>query len=155
MSSADGPYGASDPGASIEVVAARPVLAFPLRWLAPGFTIDGGEPRPGRWGRSTVSVLPGVHHVEVWAGARRPVGRAATSVQVMPGCVTEVVWHPPVWGVGSGRIHATTRLATVDVRQPAGWYDDPSGRWEQRWWDGTAWTNHVQRGGQVVHDVGP
>jgi hypothetical protein len=27
---------------------------------------------------------------------------------------------------------------------PAGWYTDPSGQEQQRWWDGAAWTEHVQ-----------
>lgn len=27
---------------------------------------------------------------------------------------------------------------------PAGWYNDPQGQAEQRWWDGTAWTEHTQ-----------
>ncbi len=31
---------------------------------------------------------------------------------------------------------------------PAGWYPDPSGRFEQRYWDGAAWTEHVVSGGQ-------
>jgi hypothetical protein len=26
---------------------------------------------------------------------------------------------------------------------PEGWYSDPLGDGEQRWWDGTAWTAHV------------
>jgi len=29
---------------------------------------------------------------------------------------------------------------------PAGWYDDPSGSPRQRWYDGTAWTDHYQTG---------
>lgn len=28
---------------------------------------------------------------------------------------------------------------------PAGWYDDPEGA-GQRWWDGSAWTEHRQQG---------
>jgi hypothetical protein len=31
---------------------------------------------------------------------------------------------------------------------PFGWYPDPSGRHEQRYWDGTRWTEHVRDGGQ-------
>ncbi|HEV3451791.1 MAG TPA: DUF2510 domain-containing protein [Acidimicrobiia bacterium] len=27
--------------------------------------------------------------------------------------------------------------------QPAGWYFDPMGRADQRYWDGNAWTDHV------------
>ncbi len=35
---------------------------------------------------------------------------------------------------------------------PAGWYADPSGRYELRYWDGAAWTEHVARGGQQHTD---
>ncbi len=35
---------------------------------------------------------------------------------------------------------------------PAGWYADPSGRFELRYWDGAAWTEHVARGGQQFTD---
>jgi hypothetical protein len=30
---------------------------------------------------------------------------------------------------------------------PAGWYPDPTGRTNQRYWDGTTWTDHVARAG--------
>ncbi len=38
------------------------------------------------------------------------------------------------------------------------WYDDPRGRYEQRWHDGEKWTAHVASGGQTMTDpfgVGP
>lgn len=35
---------------------------------------------------------------------------------------------------------------------PPGWHEDPSGRFEYRWWDGENWTDQAARGGQVVHD---
>lgn len=35
---------------------------------------------------------------------------------------------------------------------PAGWYADPSGRYELRYWDGGKWTEHVARGGQQYTD---
>lgn len=35
---------------------------------------------------------------------------------------------------------------------PAGWYADPSGRFELRYWDGSAWTEHVSRAGQQFTD---
>jgi Protein of unknown function (DUF2510) len=38
------------------------------------------------------------------------------------------------------------------VTTPAGWYPDPSTRFEMRYWDGTAWTEHVSRQGQQYTD---
>lgn len=35
---------------------------------------------------------------------------------------------------------------------PAGWYADPSGRFELRYWDANAWTEHVSRAGQQFTD---
>jgi hypothetical protein len=34
-----------------------------------------------------------------------------------------------------------------EVSVPAGWYPDPTGRHERRYWDGAAWTDHVVSGG--------
>lgn len=42
--------------------------------------------------------------------------------------------------------------APVESTVPAGWYADPSGRYELRYWDGTAWTEHVSRAGQQFTD---
>jgi hypothetical protein len=35
---------------------------------------------------------------------------------------------------------------------PAGWYADPAGRYELRYWDGSQWTEHVSRAGQQYTD---
>ncbi|MGZ4805095.1 MAG: DUF2510 domain-containing protein [Ilumatobacteraceae bacterium] len=35
---------------------------------------------------------------------------------------------------------------------PAGWYADPAGRFELRYWDGGTWTEHVSRAGQQFTD---
>ena len=37
---------------------------------------------------------------------------------------------------------------------PAGWYPDPTRRYEQRYWDGTGWTDNVARNGQQFRDGG-
>jgi len=42
--------------------------------------------------------------------------------------------------------------AAVESAVPAGWYADPSGRYELRYWDGNAWTEHVSRAGQQFTD---
>ena len=37
---------------------------------------------------------------------------------------------------------------------PANWYDDPTGRHQHRYWDGTAWTSHVSDDGiQATDDI--
>ncbi len=36
---------------------------------------------------------------------------------------------------------------------PAGWYADPAGRFELRYWDGGTWTEHVSRAGQQYTDA--
>lgn len=47
-------------------------------------------------------------------------------------------------------------LASADVANgnPPRWLPDPQGIWEQRYWDGSRWTEHVASGGQVaVHPL--
>ncbi len=43
----------------------------------------------------------------------------------------------------------TTRTPTT----PAGWYPDPTRRFDQRYWDGTGWTDNVVRNGQQSRDL--
>jgi hypothetical protein len=59
------------------------------------------------------------------------------------------------WGTAAA---ATTPSAPSQPAQPAtpsvpaGWYHDPAGRYELRYWDGSAWTEHVSRAGQQYTD---
>ena len=45
-----------------------------------------------------------------------------------------------------------TQVQSAVPTTPAGWYPDPSGRFEMRYWDGNGWTEHVARGGQQFTD---
>ena len=81
--------------------------------------------------------------------------------------VAPVVEEPAGWGVAestptpeptpvspievSAPVVAAPAPAPV-VTTPAGWYPDPSARFEMRYWDGTAWTEHVSRQGQQFTD---
>ncbi|MBU6241920.1 MAG: DUF2510 domain-containing protein [Acidobacteria bacterium] len=48
---------------------------------------------------------------------------------------------------------ATSTASSVgDAVAPAAWYPDPSGRYELRYWNGSAWTEHVSRNGQQFTD---
>jgi len=45
-----------------------------------------------------------------------------------------------------------TEVQSAVPTTPAGWYPDPSSRFEMRYWDGNGWTEHVARGGQQFTD---
>ena len=47
---------------------------------------------------------------------------------------------------------ASTASSVGDATAPAAWYPDPSGRYELRYWNGSAWTEHVSRNGQQFTD---
>jgi len=59
--------------------------------------------------------------------------------------------------------HATAPItpAPVPVVQQvaqaaqAGWYGDPLGRYEHRYWDGGCWTQHVATAGAIGVDSAP
>ena len=42
---------------------------------------------------------------------------------------------------------AQTGATSGGQAAPANWYKDPSGRFELRYWNGSAWTEHVATGG--------
>jgi hypothetical protein len=62
------------------------------------------------------------------------------------------------WSAGAATSEATpepaaeSAPATSVAAAPAGWYADPSGRYELRYWDGSQWTEHVSRSGQQFTD---
>ncbi len=62
------------------------------------------------------------------------------------------------WGSGAAPAAAAAAAAPTSPAQPAtpsvpaGWYPDPAGRFELRYWDGSAWTEHVSRAGQQYTD---
>jgi hypothetical protein len=43
-------------------------------------------------------------------------------------------------------------MTTTAAQPPAEWYPDPSGRNERRYWDGSAWTDHVYANGKQFTD---
>jgi hypothetical protein len=47
---------------------------------------------------------------------------------------------------------AAPAAAAATPAVPAGWYADPAGRFELRYWDGATWTEHVSRAGQQYTD---
>jgi hypothetical protein len=45
-----------------------------------------------------------------------------------------------------------TAATPTTFAAPANWYKDPSGRFELRYWNGSAWTEHVATGGKQSTD---
>jgi hypothetical protein len=39
-----------------------------------------------------------------------------------------------------------------DAPPPPGWYPDPTGRQDHRWWDGATWTDHASKSGVAMLD---
>jgi hypothetical protein len=59
----------------------------------------------------------------------------------------------PAATVASSTVGTTSTASSVgDAVAPAAWYPDPSGRYELRYWNGSAWTEHVSRNGQQFTD---
>lgn len=58
----------------------------------------------------------------------------------------------PVADAGAAATATTTATDAATPAVAAGWYADPSTRFELRYWDGSQWTEHVSRGGQQYTD---
>ncbi len=72
-------------------------------------------------------------------------GRTTTSVGV-PG--TGVSWQK----VECTRDDRPRPKLLPKPSPPSGWYPDPTGRLDERWWDGASWTAQARRGSNVVQD---
>ena len=99
-----------------------------------------------------------------WSPEPEPVPAAVAPVIE---AVAPVIEEPAGWGVAEStptpeptpvspiEVSAPAAAAPAPapvVTTPAGWYPDPSARFEMRYWDGTAWTEHVSRQGQQFTD---
>jgi hypothetical protein len=57
-------------------------------------------------------------------------------------------------GQGPDRWPPNDDVGPVEPAPMAGWYPDPSGRHELRYWDGKGWTSHVRDGASQSTDAG-
>jgi len=167
-------------GEGWEVVAIVPTggdtTAF-LRRAADGSSGMGADAMAGVSSGVSATMMAPVAEVAP-AIAREP----AATYEPAPRPTPEPVNEPAGWAVAPGPtpaaapMPATTAAATVigggdtyapsppatpassvpeaaQPTTPAGWYHDPSGRYELRYWDGSQWTEHVARGGQQFTDA--
>ena len=71
--------------------------------------------------------------------------RAAVTAEVSTPSVVSTPATSATWS-------STTASSVGDAAAPANWYPDPAGRFELRYWNGSAWTEHVSRNGQQSID---
>lgn len=79
------------------------------------------------------------------SGATEPAGWATA-----PAASNQAASTPAAASVTT-TLSATAATSSA-ASTPSGWYHDPSGRFELRYWDGSGWTEHVARGGQQFTD---
>ena len=89
--------------------------------------------------------------------ATRPAPRQPTSTESPPAGPGGTDAAAPPRGSGSGGAsgNGSTAAANGHTGIPAGWLVDPSGKHQQRYWSGTAWTEHVADDGVPGLDPPP
>jgi hypothetical protein len=81
-----------------------------------------------------------------WGVAPEPAATTSAAASYMP--TVAAVEPAPVEPTPVEPTPAAAPTPSV----PAGWYADPAGRFELRYWDGGTWTEHVSRAGQQYTD---
>jgi hypothetical protein len=113
-------------------------------------------------GWTVVSIVPAAQSIVAYLS--RPSGSTSTataaavtsSASLTPEPASASATPSPSPSVSPSPTAATPTTPVVDASPapavPSGWYADPSGRFEIRYWDGESWTEHVSRGGQQSTD---
>ena len=140
----------------------RPRLAAVERqgtgeWQSGGWPGQPGlptEPPPGQPPLWTTQPYPPPHESHEGATSPPAAGPEASAPPPYPGG-----GPPPYPATTAAPPYPTTAAFPAGPPQtsapPFGWYPDPSSRHEQRYWDGTRWTDHVADGGQQSDDPLP
>ena len=123
--------GGNGPGMGASQAATEPVDE-PGGWAV--------SPEPATSGSTSEATLP-----SYGTGATS----AGSSSTESPG--TESATAAVDTGASAG-VAAQSTAASTAAAAPAGWYADPSSRYELRYWDGSQWTEHVSRAGQQFTD---
>ena len=81
--------------------------------------------------------------------ASTPATAAATSATWSS---TTASTAPVSTPVVTSPVNTSVASSVGDAAAPANWYPDTAGRFELRYWNGSAWTEHVSRNGQQSID---
>jgi hypothetical protein len=112
----------------------KPAVAEPSGWaIAPEPATPAPEPAAEPAAPSQPSIAP------------TPTPAAMTPAAAGPAAMAPTAAAAPAAA-------APAAAATPAPAVPAGWYADPAGRFELRYWDGSTWSEHVSRAGQQFTD---
>ncbi len=113
-------------------------------------------------GWEVVAIVPAGTNVTAYlsreAGAQSAASNAATAASTTAATAASTTAGSAAdqWTQTSEPAAAVAQTAqpaaTTESSAPAGWYADPAGRYELRYWDGGQWTEHVSRAGQQYTD---
>lgn len=133
-------------------------MNFMLGVVQTRLRFDNGPAVTWPWGTSLWWLPPGEHLVECsfpW-GFYKQAGLRTVTVDLRHTQVLHLDYEAPrwflggkgTWTVGSYRT-APPVPAALDhaALPPTGWYADPAGDGQQRFWDGGQWTDHVRPAG--------
>jgi hypothetical protein len=132
------------------VEEAAPVESVAGDATSPAFVaaVTTPEEEPAGWAAEPEPAATTIAAAAVTAAAE-PVLPASTPVAAEPVTAAEPVVAAAAEPVAQPAAAQPAQQAAV---APAGWYADPSGRYELRYWDGSQWTEHVSRAGQQFTD---
>lgn len=112
-------------------------------------------------GDITAFLSRGVQAATATAAAAAPAQVVPTPTVITTSAPSSVA-EPAGWGTAPAQAvpQAASAIPTITTSAaptsvsgtPAGWYHDPSGRFELRYWDATQWTEHVSRAGTQFSD---
>ena len=128
--------------AGVQVHTGFWALAFMLTFVRPRLELDGGPPTPQPWGDTFIWVAPGRHTIRVFIPGKWTGG--VTQALVLDPASAPA---PP-----SPALAPPPPAAPAAPATPAGWFADPGGIHEHRYWDGTRWTEHVANAGVSAVD---
>jgi hypothetical protein len=128
---------ADQPVAEPAVAAAVQPVAQPVVEAVPAPVAE-----PAGWGTAPDSVVN--------TGSVAATAAAASAYQPQPEPAS--VYQPQPQPAAYQPAPVAQPVAAAAPSVPAGWYADPAGRFELRYWDGGTWTEHVSRAGQQFTD---
>ncbi len=146
----------AEPEAAVEETAPEPepapVVAEPAGWgTAPETSHPTPEPVASSGATEAVTTEPAEPSIPSFSYGTTPEPQPQAQAQPEPQPVVEpTVAFTPIQEQTPAAEPAQQPAAAAVA--PAGWYADPSGRYELRYWDGSQWTEHVSRAGQQFTD---